>query len=320
MTDMNSRIESEAVDWLRRVNEPDFADWDNFDAWLARDPRYQEIYYRIADADRDFVEELGRRPSPVAVVGVQPAPAKARNRSWQWAAGIAASAAVAITGTIWLVPTTPPARTIVETQPGIQRTLRLADGSKVDLNGATRLSYDASDPRQLRLEQGEALFSVIHDPKRPFTLEVGDMVVRDVGTVFDVVRNEGEDARIEVSQGEVSLEAGRLVTRVAAGDSLERRGADLVSAHVGAASVGGWQRGRLFYDDAPVSRVTADLARSTGQKVRLDALAAGRHFSGSIGLGGPPASLIPHAADLMGLGVKRQADGWLLTARGVPPS
>ncbi|HEX8031584.1 MAG TPA: FecR domain-containing protein [Vicinamibacterales bacterium] len=320
MTDISARIEAEAVDWLIRVNEPHFADWDGFDAWLESDPRHQQSYYRLADADRAFAEDLARPANPAEPVQLQPAARAPKRSPWRWAAGIAAAITLAVTGALTLSPLRAPSRTIVETAAGAERTFKLADGSEVELNGATRISFVPTDPRRLRLESGEALFSVVHDPARPFVLETGDAVVRDVGTVFDVTRGSGNVVRVSVAEGSVSFEAGDVTRTLLLGDTIDRDGGNLLVGRVAASSVGGWRHGRLDYEDAPIARVAEDLTRSTGEVIHVEPTVAGRRFSGSIGSDGAASALVPHAADMMGVKATRQSDGWHFSARDASSS
>ncbi|QHL90470.1 hypothetical protein GVO57_06010 [Sphingomonas changnyeongensis] len=81
--------------------------------------------------------------------------------------------------------------------------MTLADGSRVDLNGGTRIALDRGNPRFARLERGEALFTIVHDEARPFEVHAGDAVLRDLGTVFDVVR-EPDRLRVAVAEGRCS--------------------------------------------------------------------------------------------------------------------
>jgi transmembrane sensor len=81
----------------------------------------------------------------------------------------------------------PPAALHYATARGEQRTLRLADGSTLRLNGATRIAVAfAADRREVRLESGEAYFDVAHDAARPFTVRAGTSDARVLGTAFDV--------------------------------------------------------------------------------------------------------------------------------------
>src|SRR5690606_24942303 len=61
------------------------------------------------------------------------------------------------------------------TRPGEQQVATLADGSRIALNTDTRVGvqYDAQR-RSIRLDRGEAMFEVAHDPNRPFVVIAGE--------------------------------------------------------------------------------------------------------------------------------------------------
>jgi transmembrane sensor len=116
-------------------------------------------------------------------------------------AGAAALALVAGVGAwLGLQPAPVPAPTMLHyaTARGEQRTVRLADGSMVRLNGATRIAISlASDRREVRLESGEAYFDVAHDATRPFTVRAGTSDARVLGTAFDIdLRREQVDLAV----------------------------------------------------------------------------------------------------------------------------
>src|SRR3546814_6237810 len=56
----------------------------------------------------------------------------------------------------------------IETAPGEHRTVTLADGSTIAINGASRLVLDDDRQRFARLERGEAMFHVVHKDDEPF--------------------------------------------------------------------------------------------------------------------------------------------------------
>lgn len=115
--------------------------------------------------------------------------------------GSSAGGVAAILLAIGLVQTAPgpaPDRiATVRTGRGEMKTVRLADGTTLRLDGATRLSVRyGSAAREIMLADGAAFFDVSHDPARPFTVHAGDGAVRVLGTAFKVDRTAG---RMEVA-------------------------------------------------------------------------------------------------------------------------
>ncbi len=321
MTIPSGTIEQEAFDWLVRQNDADTADWSGLESWMAGDPARAEAYWRLAAADADMVEALAITPRPVAL-DAPAVPAVRRRSVLAPAWGIAAAFAV-IGLTYWAAEHAPWRRTpssyAIETAVGSTRMLSLPDGTRIAMNGDTRLLLDRSAPRSLRVERGEASFTVVHDPKVPFTVNVGNATVSDIGTSFDVIRDAG-GVRIAVAHGAVRYDGGGVSRELDAGDTLDvsATGDTAQVGRMDPADVAAWRQQRLVYDRARFAVVAADLARATGQTVSVAPSVAGRRFSGSILLGQDRGDAVVRAAEIMGIGAERTRAGWLLTTGSAP--
>lgn len=75
----------------------------------------------------------------------------------------------------------------VSTPLGVKSDVVLPDGSRVRLNGGTRIVYPAlfGDERRVEVD-GEAYFEVEHDARRPFVVVTGQVVSTVLGTTFKV--------------------------------------------------------------------------------------------------------------------------------------
>ncbi|QDK77875.1 DUF4974 domain-containing protein [Spirosoma sp. KCTC 42546] len=86
--------------------------------------------------------------------------------------------------------------------------LSLPDGSQMTLMAHSQASYPRSfdvDKREVYLK-GDALFSVVHEGKRPFLVYSGTLVTRVLGTRFRVQARPGEThMRVSVISGKVSV-------------------------------------------------------------------------------------------------------------------
>ncbi len=93
--------------------------------------------------------------------------------------------------------------TTYSTDLGEIRRVPLADGSSAAINSASQLVVTLSEQRRdVHLTKGEAWFRVAKDPKRPFVVEAGSVLVRAVGTAFSV-RRRTDGAEVIVSEGVV---------------------------------------------------------------------------------------------------------------------
>jgi transmembrane sensor len=233
--------------------------------------------------------------------------------STRWAAGGLAAVVIASVGYVaadrWPQPVT------IETKPGVTRTIALADGSSVALNGATRVILDRKDARVATLEHGEVLVSVRHDAARPFRVTVGDTKIVDVGTQFSVTRDDGV-TRVAVSEGEIAFEPDGADVRLRPGQALTSIDAshEVVVTRVAQTSVGAWRRNQLVYDGTPLRLVAADLSRRLGMQIVAAPDVAARPFRGTIataGLSGSPETLAP----LLDVTLRRSGTVWTMTGR-----
>lgn len=94
-----------------------------------------------------------------------------------------------------------------ETRRGEERTVALADGTRLNLNGATALdvTIDAHQ-RRIVLEQGEAYFDVAHEAARPFVVTARGSSTRVLGTAFDIDLTK-RDVKLAVFRGRVRFGA-----------------------------------------------------------------------------------------------------------------
>lgn len=278
VTDENGAM-ADASAWLARLQRDDIAERDGleFEAWLAAAPENRTAYRRTLDLWHEFED----RAEDVLADLARPAPRRrAPTRRWLVAGGasaLAAGLAVAVLPSLLA----PPEPATYATGKGQHRRITLADGSVVDLNAETRLSVSFTrSARQVVLADGQAIFDVTHDERRPFTVEASGRVVRVVGTQFDV-RNRQGDLRVTVARGKVQV---RPPATAASGRAfLLTRGQRLEIGRTGVATLQtvnpqealDWRTGRLVYRAEPLANVVADLNRQFVEQVEISDPALG---------------------------------------------
>lgn len=312
MSATTGMIEREARDWLVRVNDPDFDQWDAWEAWLAADARQAEAYWRLAEAEGDMVEALKTAP-PRLLPRIRPGQGFVFPRR----AAIAATVGLLALGVAWIGWSARPQPWLIQTAPGEQRTITLADGSQVVLDGATRLAMDRRKPREATLEAGRALFEVEHDETRPFLVEVGDATLTDLGTIFDVTRLQ-DGVRVSVSEGSVQVDAGADRTVLNPGDSVVAGPRGLERGSVAPEDVDGWREGRLSWNDERLIVVAQDLSRALNRPIMVAPALAERRFSGSLNTTASPARQRARLELLFGVSVIEQGEVWRLEPRRAP--
>jgi transmembrane sensor len=264
-------IEAIAADWMLRLNDGPLPGEDQraLARWRADNPRHDEIFSSIQRtwADLDQIE-IGPRRAEIIELPRKSLALKAP----QWAGlGIAAAAVLALVLLQAPAGSTPygeHATAIAQIAP-----VRLSDGSVVTLGANSRISerFDRNE-RRVVLENGEAFFEVAHDASRPFVVEAGDAIIRDVGTKFNVNRGVGR-VSVAVLEGVVEVHAVSVLgisrgdpRTLREGERIELIAPNILSVSMGhvepaAGPPGAWRQGRLVYNNARLGDLVADVNR-----------------------------------------------------------
>lgn len=82
---------------------------------------------------------------------------------------------------------------------------KLPDGTKVLINKNSELAYTIKDDvREVKLK-GEAYFEVVHNEAQPFVINVEGILIKDIGTEFNVKTLPNGDIEVKVDGGEVQF-------------------------------------------------------------------------------------------------------------------
>jgi len=286
--------EEAATYWVarRRLGLMSAADHAAFEAWRAE----PDNAAALAELD-DMVEEVGAIAAFSEVRAMREAALSARppkRPPWRALGAMAASlVAVVLAGTYVVNLPEAPARPTIAGAPaaavqryvtgvGEQRNVTLADGSTVALNTGSVVEVAYSPARRdIRLLQGQALFSVAHNAARPFVVTAGDRTVTALGTRFDV-RLDGQSVKVVLVEGRVAVAPLHLrgVERIApvlARHTLDP-GEELIAApdeRVEVASADtdqatSWQRGQVIFRDNTVAEAVAEMNRYSDTQLVID--------------------------------------------------
>lgn len=285
-----NRIEAAARGWAVYLHSGDARPEKiaEFNAWLAADHVHSLAFRRYEKlmSDLALIPELGDveiAPGPVPTPAWRPLV----HRPQQLMAAIALMVMVvggAVIGLGVSLPGSSVADPAYETMIAEIRDIHLADGSVVTLGARSRIEPAFTETmRIVKLQEGEAFFDVASDPARPFYVEVGDRLIRVVGTRFDV-RQGPETVRVAVVEGVVEVlqaetpqqaEASREVIEknvLRAGDEVVARIGSL-EAMLGAiepAEAAPWRRGWLTYENASLAEIVSDANRYSRRQIILD--------------------------------------------------
>lgn len=215
----------------------------DYELWLAADPRHQRA---MAQSETSW-DRLDRIPDDFAHRILQDG---RRRRRWWRVAGIAATLPAAAAIAVVFFHRAPrqardslvlPGGSWVQVEAPARRLVALADGSEVRLNaGAEIVEQFSATERRVELIRGEAHFTVVKDPARPFIVLAGGLFVRAVGTVFNVNRRD-DRTEVLVTEGRVALRAPSAGETppmdVQPGNTADRRIGDLVELAAGEQAV-----------------------------------------------------------------------------------
>lgn len=315
MTDVDPRF-AEAIDWLIRLRHGEVTDWEAFTVWLEADEAHAQAYDVVALANEVFDSPATDALACSAANDDDQAPVR-RFGGRVWAVGLATIAAALVA--VVAVPMLSPGQNRYEvvTAIGEHRVIELNDGTQIALNGLSRITLDREDSRFARLDEGEAMFSVKRDTARPFAVTVGDNLIQDVGTIFNVIR-QSKTLSVEVSEGSVVFNPDREAIPLKAGQTLYDAGLGdtLVIGSKEPSTIGTWREGSLTYQNAQISTLANDLSRNLGVQVSVDPDIATRQFTGVIQVERNPDALFARLSSVLGLDVRKTSKGWTISVRG----
>jgi transmembrane sensor len=165
------------------------------------------------------------------------------------------------------------------TATGEQRTLRLTDGTLINLNthSAVDVRFDEKQ-RLIILQEGEILVETGHGDARPFIVETREGSMRALGTRF-LVKREEEGTRLSVLKSAVAAHPGSSPEEqiLREGQQVLMRSNGLrpiVALNLGADA---WTRGMLVVDNTRLEDLVHELGRRPAHHRQLP---AARHRSG----------------------------------------
>ncbi|OCW24719.1 FecR family protein [Pseudomonas sp. S3E12] len=275
---MDNRARDEAAQWFVRLQDAglDATERERFDAWRSEKPEHQYEF--------DVLQGLWSAADLVPKARLQAlgeATAERPNRRGVLRYAVAASVvAVALgLGLFSGLDHPKPYRADFSTRLGEHRQVALPDGSTMDLNSRSVVSvHYEKGRRSVELKQGEAMFSVEHDTRRPFVVAAGAGQVTVTGTRFDV-RRDDDQTRVVVEVGTVKVQ-GRSpnegVTLTAGlGTHINDQGLVAASYAVNTEELTAWRSGKLVFNNASLGEVAREVSRYRERPLRVSTPAVG---------------------------------------------
>lgn len=261
------QIKSRAASWLEQREREDWSQTDQamLDAWLAESSTHVVAYLRL-EATWDRAARLAALRTSTVETVEGASRWNLRSLFASVAAALIVAISIGVAGGLYLLR---PVEKVYSTALGGHQTVRLADGSKIELNTNTTLRTVMSARRRMVwLDRGEAFFQISHDMGHPFIVMVGDHRVTVLGTKF-LVRRDTSHLEVAVMEGRVRfdpsdgqpspqsalLESGDVVVAPASAALIVRKTARELTEELG------WRRGVLVFDNTTLADAAAEFNR-----------------------------------------------------------
>lgn len=285
----------QAAQWLLRQEDEGWSEQDQVElnAWLGAAEGHKAAYWRLKHSwtRADRMRALGPLRS-----------FRARRRSLLSWTSVAVAASLTLVSTFtlynwaYLSSLLAPRALItqeevrIDTPVGVQKHVRLSDGTSIDLNTASSIRVRMSDSlREVVLERGEAYFEVAHLEDHPFVIASGPHIVTVLGTKF-TVRHDPAKTTVAVMSGRVQLAGlgkatGNRLAVLTRGDVAVASGnSTLVTTHTPQEmeNLLSWRGGMLSFDDTPLGVAAAEFNRYNRRQIMIsDAAVAQMRIGGS---------------------------------------
>jgi len=203
-------VREQAAQWVIRMTEsPDSlsaAEFDAFQAFIAEPVNAQEFHAisnvaaltaDLQDPDRARLTEWARNYTQVS--------SRSRVFKGMWAAA-ATLLVVVFVGLFYAEQHQWFGESPYVTRTGEMKSVTFKDGSVAFLNTKTELRWiGTGNERRVAFLEGEALFEVVHDAKRPFTVVLDNSEIRVLGTRFNVYRKPSGETTVTTIEGAVEV-------------------------------------------------------------------------------------------------------------------
>lgn len=312
----------DAADWLARLLSPDCKESEqlDFERWCAESEEHQKAYVAVASL-HTLASDLADDPAIRNATRAAHHGARHRRQTHSFRrrgflqAASAAVVMLAVGVGAWWLQGSWTQHQHHSTAVGEQRTLNLADGTRMHLDTETSIDvrFDRSS-REVVLDSGRVEIEVAADSSRPFSVRSGRGIVRDIGTVFQVSRF-GDEVGVALISGAVAVELTAPVTdgvreqMLSPGEQLHfgpQGGLGRVE-RVEVDSLRSWTNGTLVFKERRLDDLLAEMNRYSKTQIRVeDPALGGILVSGVFRVGDQPSLL------------QALKQGWSINARQNP--
>lgn len=305
---MTDNPKDQAIHWMlrQRAGDMDEAEWDAFTLWLEASPEHPRLLDEVQAADDALEAARSELAQPQIAANenlpeaeVEPLPQPANDNQLRRALpflGLVAAALAVFA--IW--PTAAPTPVLYTTEPGEMQTVALGDDITLTINGGSEVAVIEEETR-VTIARGEVAFDIDSAEPSPLRVEVGDLVLTDYGTVFNVILSEAF-VNVAVAEGVVGINPDTSSVEVKAGEQVTQSlsGGALIRSEVDVETVGTWAQGRLEFDNTPAPEAAAMLERTIGAKVSLASGLRNETLTGSLIVSDNEREMVTQFAAILG--------------------
>ena len=283
----NQEIDGLAANWVARrdLGTLSAVEEAEFQAWLTADARHLGAYGR-AEAVLGRLERLNATALDSASLEGAEQP-KWNRRRLVLTGGVAASIAAALGIAQYLRKAIPDQA--YSTAMGEVRRVVLADRSVVTLNTDTKIKVRFTEElREISLLQGEALFDVAKNKKRPFIVSAGDTQIRAVGTSFTVSMLPEKPVEVLVKEGVVELRRAGDTAAIPVRASANIQATAPIDAPIVTVALPeeklvrnlAWQGGQIALDNQSLEDAASEFARYSKVRIVVDPAVSEKTITG----------------------------------------
>ena len=179
--------------------------------------------------------------------------------------------------------------------PGKDYTIRLSDGTEVQLNAATSIRFPLAfrnNNREVYIN-GEAYLKIAKQANQPFIVHLPNTTVSVLGTEFNVNTYDSGVAKVALVQGAVKVVGVRDSLQLSPGQEAVYTSTKLSASSFDETDVLSWRVGKFLFSNARLEEVCRVIPRLYGVSLELDNKeVANKRFSGVIDRHQPVENLL----------------------------
>ncbi|HZL12233.1 MAG TPA: FecR domain-containing protein [Prolixibacteraceae bacterium] len=159
---------------------------------------------------------------------------------------------------------------------GSVSTIHLEDGSAIWLSSGTTLILNTNQQGETLAQlNGEAYFDLIPDPKRKFTVDLGQFKVRDIGTQFNIRAYKSEQSiTVALVEGQIDLinKSEKSFLTVKPGDFVLYNKSDheITVNQQDQSIIGAWKDGKFVFIDKSLSEICNELENWYNIEIQIE--------------------------------------------------